>query len=108
MTRKPEVTSARIASIAGRILAISADNKESALIWDGKAKMTIWMPWSDIRTLAASCLTQAPDKLRSPARHGTAPAPRPAGEEGRDKPRKRKPANPGPYRYRARGRALKK
>lgn len=60
MTRN-EKTSARIAKIAGQILATKRSRE--VLVWhidDGDEPL--YIPWKDFRALAASCLNQAPDR----------------------------------------------
>lgn len=62
---KNERSSKRLASLAGRIL--SADERGStrvALYADGRRKGDTFLYWRDIRALAASVLTQAPDKKK--------------------------------------------
>lgn len=70
MKKRDERTSARVAKIAGRVLALTIDpasfgsiGNDGSFGWiDGNRK---WheFKWSDIRALAASCLTQAPDRF---------------------------------------------
>ena len=65
--KRNERTSARIAKIAGRILA--AHRRATVAVYestDGDAKV-VYIKWSDIRALAASALTQAEDR----ANHAT-------------------------------------
>ena len=67
MTKRNERTSKRIASIAGKVLAL----KTRDLISYGNTRCRLWVmdsnpngpsvSWHDIRALAASALTQAPD-----------------------------------------------
>lgn len=71
-----ERTSKRVAKIAGRVLAIKTIDTYTVL-WgeeDGYPH-NIAFPWKDIRALAASCLTQTPDKpkkVKSIQRRGLA------------------------------------
>lgn len=63
-TRKPEKTSARVARIAGRVLAADVATNLELEVWvkDRKGGRKLRLLWSDIRALAASALTQAEDK----------------------------------------------
>lgn len=65
MAKKNERTSARIAKIAGRILAVDPYSNEYRLqvrLSPGGAREWATFDWGDIRALAASCLTQTADK----------------------------------------------
>ena len=55
-----ERTLARVARIAAGILALKKPEAECC-VWIEGSK-AVWIKWSDIRALAASCLNQAPDK----------------------------------------------
>lgn len=59
-----ERTSKRVAKIAAGILALKKPASECCVWTDGGK--AVWIMWSDIRALAASCLTQAADKKSSP------------------------------------------
>jgi hypothetical protein len=59
---KNEHTSARVAKIAAEILALSSTNREYLHFYDSVTGNGITIMWHDIRALAASALTQAPDK----------------------------------------------
>lgn len=52
---KNERTSARVAKIAGKIVAHKGLDRDYVF-------PEIGLKWSELRALAASCLTQAPDK----------------------------------------------
>ena len=54
-----ERTSARIAKIAGKLLALKAGKQMSFYAWSDSGMLEI--PWADIRALAASALTQTED-----------------------------------------------
>ena len=56
-----ERTSKRVAKIAGKVLAVRGMSKED-VYWGGG--YFTGLKWSDIRALAASCLTQAADKKK--------------------------------------------
>ena len=55
-----ERTSKRIAKIAARILGSS--HRGEVMIYPKDNDTCAFMPWRDFRTLAASALTQAPDR----------------------------------------------
>jgi len=57
---KNEKTSARVSKIAAKVLAIKCISKDFVLITKDGAGIVV--RWSDVRALAASALTQAPDK----------------------------------------------
>jgi len=61
MTRRNEQTSAKVAKIAGRILAIKAKRDACTYIWTVFRDHLHIIKWSDIRALAASALTQTRD-----------------------------------------------
>jgi len=63
MTKRDEKTSANIARIAGRILSAAHRVRIAAWTMDGRLFL---IPWSDIRALAASALTQTEDKKPKP------------------------------------------
>lgn len=67
MTKRNERTSARVARIAGRVLSGTRDDCNC---WMGKSASgkAVWVKYSDIRALAASCLTQAEDRPKRAAR----------------------------------------
>ena len=73
-----EKTSARVAKIAGKIMALVPVEKNALKIYDAKSGRRVQISFEDIRTIAASCLTQTPDK---PAK--------------KTKKRKKKPAKKG-------------
>lgn len=75
-----ERTSKRVAKIAGRVLALRG---RLQVLPSGRLCDYCFGPgikWSDIRALAASCLTQTADKpkRKKPRRPYVAPSPRPA------------------------------
>jgi len=60
--KRNEETSARVAKIAAKVLAmVNSSTLELYHHPDGKPVKTD-LKWRDIRALAASCLTQSPDK----------------------------------------------
>ena len=65
--KRNERTSNRVARIAGKILAIKAVETHATL-WGvektefGDENGLVWIKWSDIRAIAASCLTQTRNK----------------------------------------------
>lgn len=69
MAKRNEKTSPRVAAIAGRILAIKTEDPTFRdNVWnilDVTTGAIVVVKWRDIRTLAASALTQAPDKKRA-------------------------------------------
>ena len=67
MTKRNEYTSARIAKIAGRVMkAKSLLNSARLYIEIAGAMEPLVFTFGDIRALAASALTQAPDKPAKP------------------------------------------
>jgi len=74
MKRRTERTSARVARTAGKILAvIPLTGDEHVGIVTAKM-ITVWFPWSDIRGVAASALTQVEDHAeRETLRRGKLP-----------------------------------
>lgn len=57
-----ERTSKRVAKIAGRILAMDVQRQTNVCVADRVVGGLTFLPWSDIRALAASALTQAPER----------------------------------------------
>lgn len=59
-----EKTSKRVAAIAGKVLAVKPETpgETTWIITDTKTGNIVTFYWRDIRALAASALTQAPDK----------------------------------------------
>lgn len=53
-----EKTSARVAALAGKVL--SSEGLRTAMLTTAKGK-TWYLPWNELRKLAASCLTQTAD-----------------------------------------------
>jgi hypothetical protein len=72
--KRNEHTSARLASIAGRILAVKAIGRATIQLSDHGVPYKATFKWSDIRALAASALTQAQDHAeRETIRKGKLP-----------------------------------
>ncbi len=65
-----EKTSKRVAGIAGKVMAVKAPVGEEVLIFDKRLDRIVAVRWSDIRSLAASALTQAADKPKKAKRRG--------------------------------------
>lgn len=71
MTKRNERTSARVAKIAANVLASPCGGDAIAAWVHGAPPRPIY--WRDVRALAASCLTQSPDKpKRAPAKRSPA------------------------------------
>jgi hypothetical protein len=61
---KNERTSKRVARIAGKVMARRGIASKELMIFNDDAYECLNITWSDVRALAASCLTQAADKKR--------------------------------------------
>jgi len=61
MTKRNERTSARVAKIAAKVLAVKTKTPATDLGIVAHDGSGIVIRWSDIRALAASCLTQVAD-----------------------------------------------
>lgn len=66
MIRKPEMTSPRLAKLAARILASVPLYDTTGVRFVPKRGASFLVMGQDIKALAASCLTQAPDRRRVP------------------------------------------
>ncbi len=59
---KNEKTSKRVAAIAGRVLAVQYPHTTEVRIYDIELGEIRTFKWAELRSLAASALTQADDK----------------------------------------------
>jgi hypothetical protein len=83
-----ERTSAKIASVAGKILGAS---RTDCMVYVGKNKRggMVFVPWNGIRSMAASLVTQTRDKLHGKYKIGKEPAKpkrKPNPKDSRHKP----------------------
>ena len=67
MTKRNEKTSPRVAKIAAKVLAVRTKTPAKDLGIVAHDGSGVVIRWSDIRALAASCLTQAADKPKRKA-----------------------------------------
>lgn len=66
--KRNEHTSARVAKIAAKVLAIDVENPDDVGVTVVGGGKKIWIGWRDIRALAASCLTQTSPIKKTPKR----------------------------------------
>ena len=63
--QRTEVTGKKVRTIAGRFLRMGIAEDASETFYDDRFKQWRRIDWCDIRALAASALTQAPNRPRS-------------------------------------------